>query len=357
MTGFFSINDLDIFTAYGLMAQKGFYAELLKMPTRKAGYTRNWPDQNGTERDLNYIEYENRSLELKFGLYAQSEQEFYSKYKALKTFFLTTLEFNLKALQMNRLFKLRYKSMPTFDKLTIIRENNKIFADITIELQDNYPKNFWRLNGTEIALTFPLPTPDAPLVFADFDFEIRGYYLFMSNESQDTGAFSYRLDGNDVFNNYGLVADKGMYNELLKFADVKSEMPLKFQSRTLELPFFLIADNEIDFYAKYYALAGFLFDSKYFKFDVPGMNRRFFLCYSSMSSIEKLTVIRNSNKIVASIKITTFDDSPTIDSGLNMYDGSFDINDVGELILTQSPEFDSDIDFYIVGINLIKNLL
>lgn len=139
MTGQYKINGSDIYSTYGLIARQGFYNELLKLPKRKEGYTRNWPDENGTERDLTQVYYESRILNLPFYLNASSESQFYSRYNALATFLLGSARFNFDAIQMNRRFSLAYLDMTNFDKLTMIKQSSKIYAAINLQLVDDFP--------------------------------------------------------------------------------------------------------------------------------------------------------------------------------------------------------------------------
>lgn len=139
MIGQYKISGSDIYSTYGLLARPGFYNELLKLPKRKEGFTRSWPDENGTERDLTTVYYESRVLNLQFLLYASSEAQFYSRYNALTSFLLSSGRFNFDAIQMNRRFSLVYLDMTSFEKLTLIKESNKIYAANTLQVVDDFP--------------------------------------------------------------------------------------------------------------------------------------------------------------------------------------------------------------------------
>src|SRR6476469_7153029 len=139
MTNRYKINGVDIFTAFGLMPKRGFYNELLKLPQRKEGYSKNWPDQHGTERDLNQVFFESRVINLYFIMKASSKEDFYSKYAALQTAVVTASRFDFDVIAMNRRFKLLYLNMSDFKKITMIENNNKIFIDISITVVDDFP--------------------------------------------------------------------------------------------------------------------------------------------------------------------------------------------------------------------------
>lgn len=351
MEGLFKINTLDIFTAYGMVVQDKFYNELLKAPAAKFLYTKSWDDENGTERDFENKDFENRELELKFNMKATSESDLFAKYNSLKAFIYSNQYFDFKALQMNRLFKLKYRSMPKFEKLTIFKNNKSIWIELNIIVFDEYPSKFWDVDGNEIAMPFPPGIADGVIDFNDFTFAIVDGHLIMSGEG--AGGDTYKINGNDMSSAYGLFAQQKFYNELLKFPEAKGEIPLKFHTRNLECPFYLMADSEVDFYYKYYGLLGFLMQSEYFNLDVVPLNRRFTLCYSNMTSFDKLTLIRNNvNKIVASIKITFFDDYPTVSGGIEVYDGKMTL--VGKkLIYSHSDRYNGKISFSVVNKRLI----
>ncbi len=136
----------------------------------------------------------------------------------------------------------------------------------------------------------------------------------------------YKINGTDIFTAYGLIARPGFYNELLKLPKPKpgyarswpeehgTERNLTqifYESRILNLPFYLYASSEAQFYTRYSALAAFLFTAGRFNFDAIEMNRRFSLLYQDMTSFEKLTLIKGSTKIYAATTIQVVDDYPT----------------------------------------------
>jgi hypothetical protein len=154
MTDKYKISGIDIYTAYCLIAREGMYNELLKAPKRKEGYSRSWPDEHGTERDLETAFYESRSLNLPFYLNATSESQFYAKYAALQTALLNANRFDFDVIDMNRRFKFYYMDMTAFNKLTIIKNGDDILCELNIQVMDDFPtENFVIDSSTPIEET------------------------------------------------------------------------------------------------------------------------------------------------------------------------------------------------------------
>ena len=352
MTGKYFINGTDIWDAYGMFAPigKDFYAQLLKAPIRKEGLTKNWPDQNGVQRSFHNIKYEDRQLDLPFVMYAISKSQLLAQYNAFSAFVLANQFITLKCVEIDRLFTLKYRAMPTFNKLTTFEDNDRIAIEFSISFIDEFPTVFKKADGSTITMTFPPDKPDGDLDFNSFTFEIVNGNLIMSGDLPNVN--SYAINGNFMEKAYGLIPQKGFDNELFKLPESKGEVPLKFQTRTLELPFYLVAFGEVEFYYKYYSLVAFFLQSTKFNLDVVGLNKRFVLTYSGMSSFEKMTMIRDSNKIIAGLKIVFFDDFPSEESGIPIYDVAF--QQIGDnLFYTQSDNYDAKISYKVVNGHLI----
>lgn len=355
MVNKFYLGSHDAFSAFGLIPEEGtFYAELLKLPSRKTGLTKNWADQHGTQRSFHNVEYDDRDLELKFYMYGTSKDDIFVKYNALKQSVGFGLPFDFKCVDLDRLFVLKYVSMPSFEKLTIFADNGKKYIKLSLSVKDENPTVFKNASGVLIPLTYPTEIIDGDIDFSAFTFKIVNGHVIMSGDG--IGGNFYKINGNDIFSSYGLIPDEGLHNELLKFAEAKPEGFQKLQTRTLELPFYLNASSDIEFYYRYYALAGFLLDSAYFNFDVANLNKRFKLTYSAMTSFEKLTIIKGSTKIYAGLKITFFDDFPTLESGIVAFDGRFEKKANGRLYYSQSPIWDDKIKFLKINGRLIKRI-
>ncbi len=345
MIDFFKINNDDIYTEYNLRGADGIYSQLLKLPARTV-FSYDWKDQHGTQRLFDSMKFSPRSLDLGFVLEAENDIVFLDKFKALKTFFTNNAEFDFVAEKMDRLFKLQFLGMPNFEKLNLMRGNNSVFAQFSISVIDNYPSEFLDKNGDPIPMASPPDVADDPIDFSLYTFQIVGTDLIMTGPGDLATTNTYFINGNRIDTVYGLLATDGLYNEILKFPSYKDGSD-KFQSRSLTLPFVLVANNKADFYTKYYTLTAFLLNNGYFNFDITNLNRRYQLAYSEMTDFEKLTIIENGGIVYALIKITFFDDFPELDeTSPRHFDGRFSIVD-GDLIYYQSDEFDDIIIFHI----------
>lgn len=358
MTGQYYINATDIWTTWGMFPPTGksFYSNLLKAPERNFGVVKNWADQNGTQRALSKISYNPREVELTFVLSANSKSELLDRYNSFRSFILTHTSFTLKCVELDRLFTLYYVGMPSFNKLTIfdkvISGVDSICAELTLSLRDEQPTTYLDASGVAIPLTFPTPTPDVPIDLNDYTFSIVGTDVIMSGA--DLASEDITLNGN-LASVYGLIPKSGLYNELLKFPEAKGEVDLVFQSRELELPFYLSASSDTEFYQRYYSLLGFLLDSHYFHLDIGSLNKRFNLLYTAMPSLNQLTVIKGNDRIACELVINCVDDAPSAEGGLGLFDGRFKVVD-GDAIYTQSDYWDDKISFSIVGKELIKTI-
>lgn len=133
MTNQYTINGNDAFDTYGLVFQEGTLNELMRLPERKAGVEHDWPDEDGTQRDLTDLKYASRQLSLKCLLVGDSKADFLQKYDALKTFFVGAGYFDLISLRFSKRWKLLYNSMADY------KQESENAATFTLELIDDYP--------------------------------------------------------------------------------------------------------------------------------------------------------------------------------------------------------------------------
>ena len=134
------------------------------------------------------------------------------------------------------------------------------------------------------------------------------------------------INGQDAYITYGIVFRPGTYAELLKAPKRKvgyeynwgdedgietdpNEEPV-FERQTYNLPLYMEAANEIQFYSKYNAFRSLLFNAKEFNLDFIKMGRRFKVRYADMSSFQNLTKIHGNNKVGCYITLQLTDDYP-----------------------------------------------
>jgi lysophospholipase L1-like esterase len=138
--GRYFINDTDAYTTYGLVFAQGTYSELLTLPKKKPVLVKDWGDQNGTQRMLPVTPFfESITYTIPVYHYGANETDFYTKYAAFTAFLQSTNYFTFDVVEMNRRFVLLYDSMPSFDKLTLIRGGDKVYCKSTLSLINDYP--------------------------------------------------------------------------------------------------------------------------------------------------------------------------------------------------------------------------
>lgn len=152
MKGMMYINNQDAYEVYGLVMRPGCDEELLKLPKPKPGYEYDWGDENGIETDPDEIPvFERKEYNLPVMLIADNYIDFFSKYTQLAFFLMERSEFNLDVIHLQRRFKVKFKDMTRFDKLTTFQGFGEVASDLILQLTDDYPDEI-----------FNRGVPDAP---------------------------------------------------------------------------------------------------------------------------------------------------------------------------------------------------
>ena len=100
-----TIDGKDVYTEWGCKLLEGSFDDLLKYPKRKAVKYDNWAEADGIDPDLSVVEFEPKTVKLKFLMKAETLEQFWSGYRK----FVADLsapgyrEFNLIAGMTNRL--------------------------------------------------------------------------------------------------------------------------------------------------------------------------------------------------------------------------------------------------------------
>jgi len=129
----YKINGLDVYATWGLTFQDGSVEELLKFPQRKQGYSYNWPDENGTERDVTNPFYESRELSFNILLIGTNKTDFLTKLEAFKQYIAVAGYFFLDCLAITKRYRLLYNNMSGFKQLGMTG------ARFTLHLVDDFP--------------------------------------------------------------------------------------------------------------------------------------------------------------------------------------------------------------------------
>lgn len=75
-----TIDGKDIYTEWGCKLLEGSFDDLLKYPKRKAVKYNNWAEADGIDPDLSIVEFEPKTVKLKFLMKAETLEQFWSGY-------------------------------------------------------------------------------------------------------------------------------------------------------------------------------------------------------------------------------------------------------------------------------------
>lgn len=136
----------------------------------------------------------------------------------------------------------------------------------------------------------------------------------------------YYINTLDVAKQWGIIFEKGTFNELLKFPARRDEYSqvwkdedgtqrytddVFFDTRELSLSIVIVGTDENDFKTKLKSFRDYLMQSGYFTFDCVELDMRFTLLYKDMQSVTMMTKIKGMEKVAARFKLTLQDDYPS----------------------------------------------
>ena len=76
-----TIDGKDVYTEWGCKLLEGSFDDLLKYPKRKAVKYNNWAEADGIDLDLSVVEFEPKTVKLKFLMKAETLEQFWSGYR------------------------------------------------------------------------------------------------------------------------------------------------------------------------------------------------------------------------------------------------------------------------------------
>ena len=129
----YNINGSDAFDTYGLVFMEGTLEELMTLAERKPGVENNWPDEDGTERDLDSIQYQSRELTINCLMVGDDKADFLAKYSAFKAFIIAAGYFDFINIKFSKRWKLLYDSMEDYKQLDVKS------ATFSLNLIDDFP--------------------------------------------------------------------------------------------------------------------------------------------------------------------------------------------------------------------------
>ncbi|MCL7987726.1 hypothetical protein M8998_07230 [Sphingobacterium sp. lm-10] len=127
-------------TSLGLYFRKGsLYSELLKLPKPKERFFNEWPDQHGKEYDTTSpTVYESMQYSIVCYLVADNVQDLQEKRTAILQLISAPTGFSFFSETLSRGYALRYVESPSFNTLTPIWSNGKLYCEFTLTLENNF---------------------------------------------------------------------------------------------------------------------------------------------------------------------------------------------------------------------------
>lgn len=116
-----------------------------------------------------------------------------------------------------------------------------------------------------------------------------------------------KFNGADAYTIYGLLLQKGAYQELTKPPGAWPD-----ETRQLALPIAIIGNGEVDFWAKYNAFRVLVQSGADIILEVQDLHRRFKLAYSSISDFQLLSKVTGVGRMGAKMVLNVLDDYPDV---------------------------------------------
>lgn len=147
VSGYYWIDGIDLWIAFGMIIEKGS-TEFLLLPKKKDSITHDWKDTHGIDTDLSKIVLDQREGTLQMAIIADSEEDFWIKHDS---FIATLMKPGTRRLQIkahqNRSYYIYYKSPGNYTqikKLTGKDEDffgpNKVMAKFSINVIEPGPQ-------------------------------------------------------------------------------------------------------------------------------------------------------------------------------------------------------------------------
>ena len=146
-----TIDGRDILSTWGVTLLEDSYSGLFKYPTRtNVSYT-NYAERDGITPDLRKIEFQSKSVPLKFLMEHKTEDDFWKKYQ---TFYsdMTSVGYRVMNLENGLIHKLRYDKTASYDSPNLFNWSNTVtsFTLNFIEDKNSIPATAEPIGGVSL---------------------------------------------------------------------------------------------------------------------------------------------------------------------------------------------------------------
>ncbi len=137
----------------------------------------------------------------------------------------------------------------------------------------------------------------------------------------------YFIDGIDLWSYLGVVIEKGSLDDFLRYAKRKESIThnwkdengldvdtsrVYLEARDISIVFFIIADNEANFWLHYDQFIALLARPGERRFSVTDFNRDYFVIFKECSTYDKLTHFKNSTKLFCRFNLKLLELKPSL---------------------------------------------
>lgn len=141
MTTLWKINNIDLYSTYGVAIKQGSYLELMSPPTPRKRLEHNYIDSNGAQVDTSSpLTYEARRFSLKIIIVASSYVQFWNRYNAFVTAIATPATFALYVKDIGITCNLLYEGLKCISKSRSLR-SGRVVAEYELSVFEPGPTN------------------------------------------------------------------------------------------------------------------------------------------------------------------------------------------------------------------------
>jgi hypothetical protein len=134
------IDGIDLWIAFGVFVESGS-DDFLKWPGAKQGISHDWQDSNGVDVDLSRRFLDQRTVQLKCAIIADSEIDFWLKHQRFIAALVQPGKRRFEIAQFTgKSFYVYYKETGNFSRFTRIKGADKVACKFSITIVENEPQ-------------------------------------------------------------------------------------------------------------------------------------------------------------------------------------------------------------------------